>query len=472
MGAPSHGSPFGRLAWLGLLPPLLSSCTSDPTPRPVGAVESALTAAERRARATEIRDIAADNGLPTAGLLLAGIANAETGLAHCWSEATWACQGPMSTYCSGPVIAGAADGPCSAREGGLGMFQFDAGTYDDTLRREGDRILELRGNIEAAIDFVANMVVRSTYIDGVDDRAQALAWMNGVRPDNDRFDPWLRTVVRYYNGCVPGRCPVYDSRYANYRDKTLQMLDLMGYDFWYGETPVLDCPRVPAAGGVVDDADGCFEKFGPSRFWRRVDGMGVGTGLWWTNAFRSDTPSNWARWRFDVEAAGRYRLEVSTVAAYSRWNAVRYRVEDADGAHDLETDLAGTDGWTPLGEYEFTPGSTWSVSVYDHAAVDVPADSHITADAIRLVPLSVAPTPDAGVPMDGGSSMEMDAALPDAGSAGDEPDAAPPVELEPVERSDLRNGCACRVVHPMGAEATPLAWCLLGFAWLHRRRRH
>ncbi len=460
------------LLWL----PLLLSCTQEPAPRPIGTVEAALTMAERRARATEIRDIAAAAGLPTAGLLLAGIANAETGLAHCWSEATWACQGPTSSYCGGPVIAGAADGPCSDRQGGLGMFQFDAGTYEDTLRREGNRILELQGNIEAAIDFVASMVVRSTYINGVESRDRALAWMNGVRPDNDRFDPWIRTVVHYYNGCVPGRCSVYNSRYDRYRDKTLEMLDLMGRDFWYGEPIALDCPRIPAEGGIVDDADACFEKFGPTRFWRRVDGVGVGAGLWWTNAFRSAEPSNWARWRFGVEAAGRYRIEVNTVADYSRWNAVRYRVTHAGGTSDLEVDLAGSDGWTPLGAYDFAPDGLGEVAVYDHAGVDVPADSHITADAIRLVPLDV-PTPmdDGGVEpppgLDGGSAdPDAGAVGPDAGGW-EEPDAAPPVELEPVDRRGVEGGCACRLgPHPAGSTAAA-AWVLLGLAWLNRRRR-
>src|SRR5688500_15583117 len=79
----------------------------------------ALTADERRARATLIRDAAAAVGM-TNGVLLAGIAQVETTFAHCWSEATWACQGPPSSSCGGgPVIAGSADGPCSAEQGGL-----------------------------------------------------------------------------------------------------------------------------------------------------------------------------------------------------------------------------------------------------------------------------------------------------------------------------------------------------------------
>ncbi|MCA9614322.1 MAG: hypothetical protein KC586_16315, partial [Myxococcales bacterium] len=89
-------------------------------------MQSLLTAAQRRVRAGEIRDAAAANGI-TQGWLLAGIADAETRMSHCWSELTWACQGPNSSDCGGgPVVAGAGDGPCSLRQGGLGMFQFDA----------------------------------------------------------------------------------------------------------------------------------------------------------------------------------------------------------------------------------------------------------------------------------------------------------------------------------------------------------
>src|SRR6476469_805479 len=82
---------------------------------PVGTVN--LTAAQRRARAELVRDTAAAMGVTNAALL-AGIGEVETNFAHCWSEATWACQGPASSSCGGgPVIAGASDGPCSAQQG-------------------------------------------------------------------------------------------------------------------------------------------------------------------------------------------------------------------------------------------------------------------------------------------------------------------------------------------------------------------
>ncbi|HJL19489.1 MAG TPA: MopE-related protein, partial [Sandaracinaceae bacterium LLY-WYZ-13_1] len=197
----------------------------------VGKGQSLLTASERRMRAAQIRDAARANGIEQ-GWLLAGIADAETRMSHCWSELTWACMGPNSPDCGGgPVVAGAGDGPCSLREGGLGMFQFDAGTFEDTLAREGDRVLSIAGNVAAAVDFVVRMVIRSAYVPGVDTRAQAIDWINGVRIDNGRWDAWIRTVTHYYNGCAPSYS-CFSSRYAHYRDNTTGVFHEMGADFW------------------------------------------------------------------------------------------------------------------------------------------------------------------------------------------------------------------------------------------------
>jgi hypothetical protein len=108
---------------------------------------------DRLAAAIAIRDVAAGAGINN-GALLAGIAQSETNLVHCWRDARWACQGPASPSCDGgPVIAGSADGPCWKQQGGLGMFQFDAGTYNATLNAYGSDILTLEGNISQAVDW-------------------------------------------------------------------------------------------------------------------------------------------------------------------------------------------------------------------------------------------------------------------------------------------------------------------------------
>ena len=128
----------GRAASTWALAVLLSGCAADLEGdlSAASTQPSNLTLAQRRTRAGLIRDTAARAGLPRAGWLLAGLADAETQMSHCWSELTWACQGPYAADCRGPVVAGAGDGPCSARQGGLGMFQFDGGDFDATLRRE------------------------------------------------------------------------------------------------------------------------------------------------------------------------------------------------------------------------------------------------------------------------------------------------------------------------------------------------
>ena len=85
----------------------LGGCVADrppidwsDAPEEIGQVHSLLTSAQRRTRAGQIRDAAAAVGI-TQGWLLAGIADAKTNMSHCWSELTWACQGPNSSDCGG-----------------------------------------------------------------------------------------------------------------------------------------------------------------------------------------------------------------------------------------------------------------------------------------------------------------------------------------------------------------------------------
>src|SRR5690349_15450928 len=184
---------------------------------PSDSTEEALTSGQRKSRSADILAAAKSRGL-TNGLLLAGIANDETGLAHCWSEATWACQGPPSPDCGGgPVIAGSADGPCSIQQGGLGMFQFDAGTFTDTLNKYGSDVLLVDGQIRNAIDYAAWMVRISVYTTNAETDAKARAWLNNFDPNNAALrDQWISTVVRYYNGCQPG-WSCWGPRYQTYR---------------------------------------------------------------------------------------------------------------------------------------------------------------------------------------------------------------------------------------------------------------
>jgi hypothetical protein len=216
---------------------------------PSGTFESA--AVNRDARYAVIRDSAAARGIRNA-YLLAGIANTETNLAQCWSEATWACQGPGSPDCGGgPVIAGAADGPCSAQQGGLGMFQFDAGTFNDTLRVYGSSVLTVDGQIGAAIGFVTNMVKISAYTTNAETDAKARDWINNFDPGNATLrDQWIKTVLRYYNGCQP-TWDCWSPRYQTYSDGYNRAINEPGgFGFWAALGT--SCNGSPMTVGAID----------------------------------------------------------------------------------------------------------------------------------------------------------------------------------------------------------------------------
>ena len=137
-----------------------------------------ISPAVRAERAMIIRDTAAAAGLFNA-VLIAGIGEVETNFAHCWSEATWACQGPNSSSCEGgPVIAGAADGPCSLLQGGLGLFQFDSGTYSQTIATYGSEIVTMSGNVQAVVPFLVTRAIQS--VEAVNSEQEALDWMNSI----------------------------------------------------------------------------------------------------------------------------------------------------------------------------------------------------------------------------------------------------------------------------------------------------
>jgi hypothetical protein len=197
-------------------------------------VVDSLSSAQKQPRYEKIRQAARANGIARNGYLFAGIANDETGLAMCWSEATWACKGPASPDCGGgPVIAGSADGPCSSQQGGLGMFQFDAGTYNQTLTKYGNGVLTVDGQITSAVDYVVNMVKISDYTTNAETHEKALAWLDDFDVNDPMLrDQWIKTVVRYYNGCQQG-WSCWAPRYQTYSDGLDLAIDEPGgLDFW------------------------------------------------------------------------------------------------------------------------------------------------------------------------------------------------------------------------------------------------
>lgn len=217
------------LAGIGLMAP---ACAPAPEEE-VGTSEGELSGGVRFSRYELIRDVASAYGLDNTAFLLAGIAYTETGLAQCWAEAPWSCPGPTSPDCGGgPVIAGAWDGKCWEQKGGLGMFQFDSGNFGDTLRRYGGNVLLLDGQVAHSIDFVVNMVRSSVYTNAPTNEA-AWHWLRTFNIfDLGQRDQWIKTVLRYYNGCQPG-WSCWGPRYGTYNDGLQRALeDVGGVGFW------------------------------------------------------------------------------------------------------------------------------------------------------------------------------------------------------------------------------------------------
>lgn len=244
-----------------------------------------LTSAQKLPRYEKIRQAARQSGIAKNGFLFAGIANDETGLAMCWSEATWACKGPSSPDCGGgPIIAGSADGPCSSQQGGLGMFQFDAGTYGQTIAKYGNDVLTVDGQIASAVDYVVNMVKMSDYTTDAETDAKAFAWINNFDANDPVLrDQWIKTVVRYYNGCQQG-WSCWGPRYQTYSEGLELAIDEPGgLGFW-------------AAGdnGGAAVAEGSQAFLYPNQqHFSHSDGAGNIRHHWWDGSQKAVTTTTW-----------------------------------------------------------------------------------------------------------------------------------------------------------------------------------
>lgn len=387
-------------------------------------VEQSITDPElRRERAALIRDAAASVGV-TNGVLIVGIGQSETGLSHCDSEVGYGCPGPASPSCGGePILAGGADGPCSAQQGGLGMFQFDSGTYADTLDTYGEEVLTIEGNARFAVEYMIARIQISAYVDGVDSRDEAIAWINGVEPGGARWDEWLTSVTHYYNGCTPAGCSVFNQRYESYRSATLQVQDEMGADFWADignlpEPPV--CEPIPAAGRVIEEDDDCYEDGGPTQYLHTANDGSAGR-LRWTDTTDSDRVDNYAVWHLDIAVAGDYLVEVYTDADWGWSRQARYLLTHAGLEDEIVIDQTAVDGFQALGTFAFAAGGEQQLRLNDNTGEPWSADdpTHLVFDAVRVTPAG-APPPDEPPP---------DEPPPDAPP----PDEPPPDEPDPGE---------------------------------------
>lgn len=219
-----------------------------------------LSPAAIEARCDAIKTTAAGRGI-TNPLVIAGVANHETHLVQCLSEWPIHCAGPYSADCGGPVLAGSGDGPCSAQQGGLGMFQFDAGTYPQTLSAYGDGVLSVAGNIDGGIDVIIHKlrVCQHTSALVPSDEA-AIDFINRARPGTTEYEQYMSTMASCYNGCQPHYTSCsHEGMRANYKAGVQGLLDQLGDEYW--DAPPAAVPATVASRRVGSGSMGRLEVF-------------------------------------------------------------------------------------------------------------------------------------------------------------------------------------------------------------------
>lgn len=235
------------------------------------------------------------------------------------------------------------------------------------------------------------------------------------------------------------------------------------------------CEVIGPQGATLDDFGPCAVFFGPSQYWRIVDGMGVEGRMHWTNAFVNDTPSNFARWNLHFAEAGRYDVSINVVPPYNRSRRTRYSVRANGEETTIEVDQSAVEEWHSLGEFEFAEGGDQRVEVYDNTGEEGD-DLHITADAVRITRVDLPADPDMG----GGATDPPDMGAPgggggeDAGGVGEldlggagSPDAGEGGPSQDDVRTN-RGCCATASSPPRGHLGGAL---LLLLAFVLRRRR-
>lgn len=258
------------------------------------------------------------------------------------------------------------------------------------------------------------------------------------------------------------------------------------------------CGVVPAEGATLDDDSECFRTVGPREYWRDASD-GYGGHLYWTNAYKSDSPDNWAWWQLDMADAGTYKVETYVEPSYSKFDNVEYAIL-ADGTETrVRVDPNGLDGWLSLGTYTFAAGADQHVALYDNQSSSPGSDQHIAADALRLTRVGswcgdgvcdagencgCADCPVTGEVPDNGLDDDCDGTVDETGgdtgprdsssdseSGSDDSSGAPDSDMpeapgDAVEK-DGAGGCGCAT----GGAPVGALGALLGAAAMLRRRR-
>nr|MBA2660719.1 peptidoglycan DD-metalloendopeptidase family protein [Lujinxingiaceae bacterium] len=183
-----------------------------------------------------------------------------------------------------------------------------------------------------------------------------------------------------------------------------------------------NCPVAPACNAklsgtttLIDEVDrGCFEQ--QTSYWWPV-AEGHNNHHYFTIASNAAAPETSGKWKFGVDVAGDYRLEVFIPNTEASSQSARYEIKTTDAARAAAgvINQATQKGWISLGLFTFAAGADRFVFLGDNTGEAIALQRKLAFDAVRLVyvPKPVDPDP-----------VDPDPVDPD------------PVDPDPVDPSD------------------------------------
>jgi uncharacterized protein (TIGR03382 family) len=160
------------------------------------------------------------------------------------------------------------------------------------------------------------------------------------------------------------------------------MAELQGF---LGNGNAAPCGTIDATGGVIDDGDACFEEGGPLDYMRQVSTAGDEGDLIWTHTTDSATEANYGQWNLNFAAAGKYKVEVYTAAAFAQSKQAKYVVHGVAETTAM-IDQTAADGWQTLGDYDFAAGDQQWIHLSDNTGEPGTGNTQLVFDAVRLTP--------------------------------------------------------------------------------------
>lgn len=221
-------------------------------------------------------------------------------------------------------------------------------------------------------------------------------------------------------------------------------------------TPSKPCGVIRTGGGILDNANPCFELLGNRSYWRTATGetSGYANGHNWTYAFDGANPGSWAKWTLQFKQSGTYDVQVYTEEGPGQSARARFEVAHEDQTSPVTLDMGAASGWRSIGQWWFEEGMPQHVALYDNTGEPSASKLRIKADAIRVVRVERGPY------IDGIDLVEV-------GTEDDKADDLGGLNSQDPSTED-DGGCSTTPAAPTGAHWVWLG--VLGLVGLRRRR--